>query len=792
MFAYGTPQSIDRETAISVLHTPNISAFWDQMGQSLVQREDVESAVRFFRRSEISYPPFLEKLDHRMAMAMELNNDFRAAAERYLSVYRADPGNNRSALYRMIGCLHRLNDLSSIPELLEDHDPRDWRDYRQIGMIAAVAFYQNGQAWRALSWLLTDPDVGQRGSSSANFLLKIFEARPASATRDDIERLLKETAHQVFQVPSLVRDLLKWIIRAGESEALAGLLLSPELIEASQGSCLRYAATLFRELRERTTALAAERMDLIWRPDSAGGVCLFIPSEAEFHDYDIRSVLRWAKATIICSDTNSMTVNNAVIALKIADNFEDTTVYLSRAGQRFKSSPILLYNVGSHLNEKSFAERAEPLLKRAVLLEPAYAKAWSSYAVSKSIMLESADGVKASKRALSTDPGLQSGHTNLAMAYRGLGDLDSALAAGKAQLRHSPSDAIARMGVAFNQLNLGALEEGFENYRVRWAQKNFPSMRRPFPQKEWTLQKIPPSKKVVIYMEQGLGDEFMFSWFLNYADSVAPGQVIVECDPRIIRIFERSFPTIEFHPMTNPVQRRFLADDVLYKTPVGHLPGLFSGRIRHLIKERWKLAIEPWVGGYGWIKPDPQGVARWREKLLAIGGHERLCVGIAWRSRNLTRTRRLQYLSPDEIASSLPDNSIAINLQYVYDEEEMATLVEHASKRGIDIVTFDDLDLKDDLDDIIDLSAALDCIVTPLTSTAFMGGVTGTPTWVFRSSESGTIWQQLGTPHIPWIPSIRLLFRNPRNSWSNVIENMRLELDTARQQLMSRRPRSSE
>jgi hypothetical protein len=63
--------------------------------------------------------------------------------------------------------------------------------------------------------------------------------------------------------------------------------------------------------------------------------------------------------------------------------------------------------------------------------------------------------------------------------------------------------------------------------------------------------------------------------------------------------------------------------------------------------------------------------------------------------------------------------------------------------------------------------------VTPLISTAFMAGAVGTPTWVFRSSATGRIWQQLGTPFVPWFPSMRLFFRFPTEAWSKTVERMR-------------------
>lgn len=770
-----------------IIQFPAISENWDRAAQALIKAKSVRPAVTYFKRSHVSAPPKLPDNLYRFAMALELAGDYASAAEQYVSVAASDPTKNREATYRAIGCLQRINRLEQIARLTEGTGPADWQGFESMFSVVAFANMGSGKPAAALRWVCHGAQVEDKESEHFRVAATIVEQNNVIEGEESLRDLLVSCAERIFAKSHLSRLILRWAINCDLGAELLRLLVSRELIVASNGKCLQTAAPLFRDRNKPSDRLLGAQMALVWDPLDRHGIQALVPDDLEFNQFSIESNKRWSKAAILAPTTPEHVANQAVIVHKIIDEGETTTRYILRAAKRFLSCPPLLYNAGSYLNEKSLAEQAEPLLRRAVMLTPDYAKALSSLSVSLSTMNEGAKAVRCSQFALSSDPDLESGFTNLAMAYRCVGDIEQAKEAGLQQIRRAPNDAIARMGVAFNQLTLGAIEQGFENYRHRWAQKKFPSMKRPFPQKEWTLQKVPKDKKVLIYMEQGMGDELMFSWFLQFANRAAPGQLVVEADNRLLPVFRRTFPDIEFLPLTTPVRPRLLADDILYKVPIGHLPSYFTDELRRVIKERWEIATQFPVRGYGWIKPDEQEQTAWRSKLADYGSNERLTVGVAWRSGTTNRQRGRQYVTPEELSDALPDGCLAINLQYVYEDSEREEIERRTARRGITFVTLPDLDLKDDLDDVINLCSVMDVIVTPLTSTAFMGGTLGVPTWVFRCSESRTTWHQLGTPHIPWLPSIHLFFRTPWESWAGVIDQTRSGLMEHRDWLLSRR-----
>jgi hypothetical protein len=136
----------------------------------------------------------------------------------------------------------------------------------------------------------------------------------------------------------------------------------------------------------------------------------------------------------------------------------------------------------------------------------------------------------------------------------------------------------------------------------------------------------------------------------------------------------------------------------------------------------------------------------------------------------------MQYPELEQIAGLLGHDVVAVNCQYSWKDEELAQLEQHGRDRGFTFFHPPGIDLKDDLDDVFALASVLDLVISPLISLPWMAGAVGTPCWVLRTNETSRIWQQLGTPYVPWAPSIRLFFRHPLESWDIPARRIHAEL----------------
>jgi len=468
--------------------------------------------------------------------------------------------------------------------------------------------------------------------------------------------------------------------------------------------------------------------------------------------------------------TNASIWNSGGIFLKSADEAALAVEYLKQAALKFPDQPVILFNLAHMMNESTLAEEAEPHAKRALLLKPDYAKAWNALCVSHCMPYNHDAARTAVDRALLIDSKLSSAWLNVGVLERSAKRFGLAITAMRRAIQMNPADTTAQTNLAYALLMAGEIDSGFRQYDQRWHNPGFPSARRPFALRIWEGENL-PHHGLLIYMEQGMGDEIMFAWYMRHVAQRA-ADVMVECDHRLVTLFQRSFPGFRVVARRNPTDPITTAGNRRFKSPAGHVPKHFWFETREHMMKMWPVATRTIARTSGYLTVDPDRLAHWREYLDSFGG-ERLKVGICWRSSYHNRARDLQYLAPEEIGQCFDENFVVLNLQYDHKEEETDTLAKVGRERGYEFVTPPNIDLKDDLDDLTALCEACDIIVTPLISTAFMAGAVGTPTWVFRAADSGRIWQQLGAPFVPWFPSMRLFFRYPTHPWSETIERMR-------------------
>ncbi|PWC86177.1 hypothetical protein TSH100_13645 [Azospirillum sp. TSH100] len=377
------------------------------------------------------------------------------------------------------------------------------------------------------------------------------------------------------------------------------------------------------------------------------------------------------------------------------------------------------------------ADRITPAAEafaRALRLDPKMAAAMTNLGTIRRLQGRAAESADLQRRALDLHPGYAAAHTNLALALQDLGEEDRAEREFTFALDTDPAQALARFNRAILRLRQGRLTEGWEDYTVRFNSGRL-KPRRPFNIPEWEGGDL-AGRRLLLWAEQGLGDELMFGALLPEALTRFPG-AIVECEPRLVPLFKRSFPgTIVRAPTRRPT-------DADCHLPFGSLPRLL-----------WKTAPVP-PPPAGWLKPDPGRAAAWRSRLDALGPG--LAVGIAWTSQRITTERRQSYTELRDWIPLLRLSGLhVVSLQYDGREEEIAAV---ESRLGLRIHRWADLDQIGDLEGTAALMANLDLAITVASSAGEMAAALGTPVWRLGRSD----WTQLGTAVRPWFPSMRCI-----------------------------------
>jgi hypothetical protein len=86
-----------------------------------------------------------------------------------------------------------------------------------------------------------------------------------------------------------------------------------------------------------------------------------------------------------------------------------------------------------------------------------------------------------------------------------------------------------------------------------------------------------------------------------------------------------------------------------------------------------------------------------------------------------------------------------------------------------------DLDLKNGLDEIAALCAALDLVISAPVAAGALAGAVGTEVWLLTA---GRVWPALGTDRFPWFAKSRVLSPKRYANWPELMTRLARELDT--------------
>jgi tetratricopeptide (TPR) repeat protein len=312
----------------------------------------------------------------------------------------------------------------------------------------------------------------------------------------------------------------------------------------------------------------------------------------------------------------------------------------------------------------------------------------------------------------------------------------------------APSSAATRVNLAVAQFTQGQLDEAWDDYAVRAESKgSFAFRKLDLPWPPWLGEPL-DNKKILIWGEQGLGDEVLFASIIPEIAAEA-GLCIFGCSKRLVKVFQRSFPKAIVESL----------DDVLATQSERD----FDYQISALDLGRWRRRKLSAFSNHGaYLKADLAAVERarscWKAKTQA--GSKKL-VGFSWRSFaphvGDKKTPRPEFWS--ELLDA--ETHTLVSLQYGQPNQIASECLALGRSLG-QTIHFDPMvNLSADMDDAIAHIAAMDCLVTVSNSTAHLSAALGVPTIVVVQSGKARLWYWFKDGYFsPWYPSVRLVRRS--------------------------------
>jgi len=294
----------------------------------------------------------------------------------------------------------------------------------------------------------------------------------------------------------------------------------------------------------------------------------------------------------------------------------------------------------------------------------------------------------------------------------------------------------AEWNLALLELTMGNLDSGWEHYKARWRWDDFTSPRRYFDSTWWDGIHDLNGKSVLIWGEQGVGDQLRFLTLLpNFLKAYPSVSVFLEIDERLCPIVARWYPeaTVQpYGPYDTRGQTSYSCFD--YHFPSGDLGIYFFNTEEKLAASKFRALRVPDATKQQLMRP------------LHDLGFERF-VGICWRSSLLTATRVQHYFSVEgfmTILKDLPDDVGLICLQIDLTTEERAFL---SNDRRVYIP---DIDFFQNIDAHAIYAGSCDILVTCRSIVATLAGLFGVPVISWMKWEDPTF---LGQELHPWFPN---------------------------------------
>jgi len=524
---------------------------------------------------------------------------------------------------------------------------------------------------------------------------------------------------------------------------------------------------------------------------------------ANFNNGNLEKSIELANAFLIDNPDSEIAKNALAAAYCNTGNFADAKTMLSELIEHHPDNMEYKYNLACAFRDGGEYAEAYDLLQKMMVADPTFAR---SFIVFGDVLIKDnrpVDAVPYFRAAIELDPDNplpygQIGHIqqqyfeneeavknfrkalsltkrdedkvsimmNMGVSLSDIGQYKEAEKVVLAALKIKPDSACVHWNLSLLYHIMGKTKQAWQEGEWRWKCSSFTSPARLFPQKVWDGSSL-KGKSILLHGEQGLGDEIRMAAMIPEVLDMG-AEVTVECEPRLISVFERSFKGIKAIPHNYDPEYEKRMSGFDFQCPLGTLPMYLRPSIEDFDKKHPK----------SFIIPDPERVSFWKERLDKISDKPK--IGIAWRSGKLDIKRSIYYATPDELGPifSLKNDVEFINLQY--GDDCHGELDEFKHLYGVAIHNWDDIDLKNDLEGAFALTANMDAVVGASTSPTDMAPAIGIETYIYVLNLEG--YALLGAKRSPWYPLQHLYPKGERiDSWDKstvkIVEDVRKKLN---------------
>jgi tetratricopeptide (TPR) repeat protein len=444
--------------------------------------------------------------------------------------------------------------------------------------------------------------------------------------------------------------------------------------------------------------------------------------------------------------------SNIGIILKEKEQFEEAMIYSQKALQLNPTLPDVHNNIGIILREKGQLDEAIPYFQKALQLDSHFYKAHLGLA---SVLCEKQqfdEAITYSQQALVINPHDDVVYIGLGAAYCGKGQLDTGINYYKNALHINSNNVNAHFNMSCAMLLSGDLEQGWKENEWRWKSKDYlrySCFHKPDDFAEPMLDGLEISgKTVLVYAEQGLGDEIQF---IRYAPLLAQhgANVVIECHKALSSLLQSIEGVKQLIVQGEPLP------DFDLQCPLLNLPLAFHTTLDNIPSKVPYISVNSIL------------IENWKDKIKQ--DNSKLKVGLVWQGNPKHKNDRNRSIP---FAKFLPFAEFPDVTFYSLQKGKGSEQAKNPPL-GMKFV-----DLTEEMHAFSDTAAFienLDVTISVDTSVVHLAGALGKPIWTLLPFAPDWRWM-LNREDSPWYPTMRL-FRQPSpGDWDSVVKKVAGEL----------------
>ncbi len=410
-----------------------------------------------------------------------------------------------------------------------------------------------------------------------------------------------------------------------------------------------------------------------------------------------------------------------------------------------------MVSVATDLQERRMWPQAEVLYRYVIAQEPDNVHALSNLAALMASLGDHSEALRLTEEWAALRPQDPRSHANLATNLMDMGRFEDAEAKYRTALELGRENPYANGMLGVLLLRTGRFTEAWPHYL-----KHKRSLRSEAPvggAKPWNGEDL-TGKSLLVLNELGLGDAFQVAR-LYPALIQTCSRISVSCDPRLVTLFSRSFPTIRFLPLDNLRGIEQVAehsDYLAYQTDLIAF-GAPDGK--------------PSEAPDCYIKHDTDRAAELRRGYRRKFPGKKL-IGFSWSTSSSFKQAARTIPVPAWRELLAREDCRFFSLQYGAKKEDLAQVTREL---GVSIEIDPRIDPFNNIDGLAAQIGALDQVISVDNTTVHLAGAMGRPAWNLVMKYPHWLWGLQGRGSA-WYPTMRLFRQKQNGDWGSVLREV--------------------